>query len=29
MNVRPWQLAWTRRPGDYVYPYDCDPSYGE
>jgi hypothetical protein len=22
-------MAWTRRPGDYVYPYDCDPSYGE
>jgi hypothetical protein len=22
-------MAWTRRPGDFVYPYDCDPSYGE
>lgn len=22
-------MAWTRRPGEYVYPYDCDPSYGE
>lgn len=21
--------AFTRRPGEYVYPYDCDPSYGE
>ena len=21
-------MAWTRRPGEYVYPYDCDPSYG-
>ncbi len=20
-------MAWTRRPGDYVYPYDCDPNY--
>lgn len=22
-------MAWTRRPGEFVYPYDCDPSYGE
>ncbi len=22
-------MAWTRRPGEYVYPYDCDPTYGE
>ena len=22
-------MAWTRGPGEYVYPYDCDPSYGE
>lgn len=22
-------MAWTRRRGEYVYPYDCDPSYGE
>jgi hypothetical protein len=22
-------MAWTRRPGEHVYPYDCDPSYGE
>jgi hypothetical protein len=22
-------MAWTRRPGDYVFPYECDPSYGE
>ena len=22
-------MAFTRRPGEYVYPYDCDPSYGE
>jgi hypothetical protein len=22
-------MAWTRRAGEYVYPYDCDPSYGE
>jgi hypothetical protein len=21
-------MAWTRRPGEFVYPYDCDPSYG-
>jgi len=20
---------FRRRPGEYVYPYDCDPSYGE
>ncbi|HKJ74195.1 MAG TPA: hypothetical protein VKA19_08775, partial [Alphaproteobacteria bacterium] len=20
-------LAWTRKPGEYVYPYDCDPNY--
>lgn len=22
-------MAWTRVPGEYIYPYDCDPSYGE
>jgi hypothetical protein len=22
-------MAWTHRPGEYVYPYDCDPSYGK
>lgn len=22
-------MAWTRRPGEYVFPYDCDPTYGE
>jgi hypothetical protein len=22
-------MAWTRRPGEHVYPYDCDPAYGE
>jgi hypothetical protein len=22
-------MAFTRRPGEYVYPYDCDPSYGD
>lgn len=22
-------MAWTRVPGEYVYPYDCDPSYGD
>lgn len=22
-------MAWTRVPGEYVYPYECDPSYGE
>jgi len=22
-------LVWTKRPGEYVYPYDCDPNYGE
>ncbi len=21
-------MAWARVPGDYIYPYDCDPSYG-
>jgi hypothetical protein len=21
-------MAWTHRPGEFVYPYDCDPSYG-
>jgi hypothetical protein len=21
-------MAWTRVPGQYVYPYECDPSYG-
>jgi hypothetical protein len=22
-------MAFTRRPGEYVYPYDCDPSFGD
>lgn len=22
-------MAWTRRPGEFVYPYECDPSYGD
>ena len=22
-------LVWTKRPGDSIYPYDCDPGYGE
>jgi hypothetical protein len=22
-------MAWTRVPGEFVYPYECDPSYGE
>jgi hypothetical protein len=22
-------MAWTRHPGEYVYPCDCDPAYGE
>jgi len=21
-------MAWTRRPGEYILPYDCDPNYG-
>jgi hypothetical protein len=21
-------MAWTKREGEFVYPYDCDPSYG-
>ena len=21
-------MAFTRKPGEYVYPYECDPSYG-
>ena len=21
-------MAWTRSPGEYVFPYECDPSYG-
>jgi hypothetical protein len=21
-------MAWTKKPGEFVYPYDCDPSYG-
>jgi len=21
-------MAWNARPGDYVYPYECDPGYG-
>lgn len=22
-------MAFNRKPGEYVYPYDCDPSFGE
>lgn len=22
-------MAWTRRPGQHVFPYDCDPSFAE
>jgi hypothetical protein len=22
-------MAWSKRPGEYVFPYECDPSYGE
>lgn len=22
-------MAWSKRPGEYVFPYDCDPSFGE
>lgn len=22
-------MAWSREPGGYLYPYDCDPSFGE
>ena len=22
-------MAWSRRPGEHVFPYECDPSYGE
>jgi len=22
-------MAWRRVPGEYVYPYDCDPSFGD
>jgi hypothetical protein len=22
-------MAWSKRSGEYVYPYDCDPFYGE
>jgi len=21
-------IEWTRKPGEYVYPYECDPSFG-
>ncbi|MDX1563519.1 MAG: hypothetical protein R3305_11365 [Gammaproteobacteria bacterium] len=21
-------MSWSKRPGEYVYPYDCDPLYG-
>jgi hypothetical protein len=28
-GVAPRYMAFTRRPGEYVYPYDCDPSVGE
>ena len=21
-------MAWSKRPGEYVLPYDCDPNYG-
>jgi len=20
-------IAWRKRPGEYVYPYDCDPTF--
>jgi hypothetical protein len=20
-------ISWTKRPGQYVYPYECDPSF--
>jgi hypothetical protein len=22
-------MAWTRKPGEFVFPYECDPSYGQ
>ena len=22
-------MAWTRKPGEFVFPYECDPSYGK
>jgi hypothetical protein len=22
-------IAWTHKPGEFIYPYDCDPSYGQ
>lgn len=22
-------MAWSRRPGEHIFPYDCDPGYGE
>ena len=22
-------MAWTQRPGEYIFPYECDSSYGE
>jgi hypothetical protein len=22
-------MAWTRDPGGVIYPYECDPSYGQ
>ena len=21
-------IAWTKQPGQYVFPYECDPSFG-
>ena len=21
-------IAWRKKPGEYIYPYDCDPSFG-
>ena len=22
-------MAWTRKPGEFVFPYECDSSYGK
>jgi hypothetical protein len=27
-NVGARFIAWGKKPGEYVYPYDCDPSFG-
>jgi hypothetical protein len=21
-------IQWTRKPGEYVFPYECDPTFG-